>query len=130
MKHYLPLLLLFSVALDFGVNFSGGERWLEIAARTNGAGAFTTLTPRQRITAAPYAITALEVTGSVAAEQLVGTIPSARIGAGSIHSNHIALGSIHSNILAPGSVTATALAVGSNVPPWFRNSGRISCDFS
>jgi hypothetical protein len=104
---------LFTVTLDFGANFSGGERWLEIAARTNGGGAFTTLTPRQKITAAPYAITAREVTGSVAAEQLTGTIQSARIGAGSIHSNHIALGSIHSNLLAVGAIHSNHIALGS-----------------
>jgi formylglycine-generating enzyme required for sulfatase activity len=49
---------LFTVTLDFGANFSGNNRWLEIAVRTNGSGAFSTLSPRQQITAAPYAITA------------------------------------------------------------------------
>src|SRR5437868_9251399 len=49
---------LFTVTLDFGANFPGADRWLEIGVRTNGAGAFSTLIPRQPITAAPYAITA------------------------------------------------------------------------
>src|SRR5438874_3244101 len=40
---------LFTVTLDFGANFPGADRWLEIAARTNG-GAFVTLSPRQKIT--------------------------------------------------------------------------------
>src|SRR5262245_39409294 len=49
---------LFTVALDFGADpFSGAERWLEIAVKTNG-GSYTILTPRQRLTATPYAITA------------------------------------------------------------------------
>ena len=95
---------LFTVTLDFGANFPGADRWLEIAARTNSGGTFTTLSPRQQITATPYAVTAREVTGSVAAEQLTGTIQMARIGAGSIHSNHLALGSIHSNLLAVGAI--------------------------
>jgi trimeric autotransporter adhesin len=49
---------LFIVALDFGPGvFSGAERWLEIGVRTNGSAAdFTALTPRQPITATPYAI--------------------------------------------------------------------------
>src|SRR5712675_2272996 len=47
---------LFTVTLDFGANFPGANRWLEIAVRTNGTGAFSTLTPRQPVTAAPYAI--------------------------------------------------------------------------
>src|SRR5438874_749482 len=38
---------LFTVALDFGANFPGADRWLQIGVRTNGGDAFTTLTPRQ-----------------------------------------------------------------------------------
>src|SRR5713101_563785 len=42
---------LFTVMLDFGSGvFTGPGRWLEIAVRTNGGGAFTTLTPRQPLT--------------------------------------------------------------------------------
>lgn len=38
---------LFTVALDFGAAaFSGAPRWLQIAARPNGPGAFTSLSPR------------------------------------------------------------------------------------
>src|ERR1022692_2941914 len=45
---------LFAVTLDFGAGvFTGADRWLEIAVRTNGPGALTTLTPRQQLTAAP-----------------------------------------------------------------------------
>src|SRR5580765_3971278 len=48
---------LFTVTLDFGAGiFTGGSRWLEIAARTNGVGTFTALTPRQPLTPTPYAI--------------------------------------------------------------------------
>src|SRR5439155_24192125 len=68
---------LFTVALDFGANLPGADRWLEIAERTNGAGAFSTLTPRQPITAAPYAITAGNLTGTVSATGLSGTYSSA-----------------------------------------------------
>src|ERR1700761_2177905 len=35
---------LFIATIDFGVNaFNGNSRWLEIGARTNGGGAFSTL---------------------------------------------------------------------------------------
>jgi hypothetical protein len=48
---------LFTVTLDFGATaFQGADRWLEIAGRTNGVGDFGTLTPRQQITPAAYAI--------------------------------------------------------------------------
>ena len=47
----------FSVTLDFGANsFNGANRFLEISARPSGAGSFTLLTPRQPVTATPYAI--------------------------------------------------------------------------
>lgn len=49
---------LFTVSLDFGSSFAGGNRWLEIGVRTNAANAYTTLAPRQPVTAAPYAVTA------------------------------------------------------------------------
>ena len=50
---------LFTVTLDFGNVFDGSDRWLDIAVRTNGGSSFATLSPRQQITPAPYAITAL-----------------------------------------------------------------------
>ena len=37
---------LFTLALDFGSQFPGADRFLEIGARTNGGASFTTLTPR------------------------------------------------------------------------------------
>src|SRR6266480_861140 len=47
----------FTVSLDFGANaFNGANRFLEISARASGAGSFTLLTPRQQVTATPYAI--------------------------------------------------------------------------
>lgn len=49
---------LFTVPMDFGANFPGAARWLEIAVRTNGGAVFTTLVPRQQLTPTPYAITA------------------------------------------------------------------------
>src|ERR1019366_7324205 len=49
---------LFTATLDFGANFPGAARWLEIAVRTNGGTSFATLIPRQPLTATPYAITA------------------------------------------------------------------------
>jgi hypothetical protein len=48
---------LFTVKLDFGAGaFGSGARWLNIGVRAGAsAGAYTTLTPRQELTPAPYA---------------------------------------------------------------------------
>ncbi len=51
----------FTVELDFGDGvFNGDPRWLEIGVRPgNSGGSFTTLSPRQELTPAPYAFYAL-----------------------------------------------------------------------
>jgi hypothetical protein len=63
---------LFTVPLDFGNEFDGNARWLEIAVQKNGGG-FTTLAPRQPVTPAPYSIYANT------ASNLSGTIPLAQL---------------------------------------------------
>ncbi|MEO6033860.1 MAG: hypothetical protein ABIQ35_01265, partial [Verrucomicrobiota bacterium] len=64
---------LFTLSLDFGTNFPGADRWLQLDVRTT-LGAFTPLSPRQKITAAPYAITAGNLAGSIFTYQLSGAI--------------------------------------------------------
>jgi Chaperone of endosialidase len=54
---------LFTVTLDFGNQFPGAARWLEIAVRTNGLTTFTNLAPRQLLTPTPYAVFASSVSG-------------------------------------------------------------------
>lgn len=52
---------LFTSELDFGAGvFPGDARWLEVGVRTNGGGGFTPLSPRQPLTAAPYALYAAQ----------------------------------------------------------------------
>lgn len=48
----------FTVMLDFGASvYKGDARWLEVAVRVpGGSGNFTTLSPRQPVTAAPYSL--------------------------------------------------------------------------
>lgn len=49
---------LFTVALDFGASaFAGDARWLEVRVRPGASsGNSTTLSPRQAVTATPYAL--------------------------------------------------------------------------
>jgi hypothetical protein len=50
----------FTATLDFGSVFDGTAYWLEIGVRPGAStGAYTTLIPRQPLTAVPYAVTAL-----------------------------------------------------------------------
>lgn len=79
---------LFTVTLDFGPVFNGNARWIEIGVRTNGGALFNTLSPRQALIAAPYAIYA----GGVNAAGINGTITS--------------------NMLAPGAAAANLTASG------------------
>jgi len=71
---------LFIVTLDFGNQFNGDARWLAIGVRTNGSVTpYSTLSPRQRITAVPYAVTASNLTGTLPAVQLSGTLSSSQL---------------------------------------------------
>lgn len=75
---------LFAVTMDFGGGvFDGNPRWLEIGVRTNGGGVFTTLLPRQALTAAPYAIHA----GSVNAAGISGAITPSMLSPGAAAAN-------------------------------------------
>jgi hypothetical protein len=47
---------LFTVNLDFGTVFTGTALWLEVAVQCPGDTGFTTLSPRQALTPAPYAL--------------------------------------------------------------------------
>jgi hypothetical protein len=50
----------FTAELNFGAQFDGQARWMEIAVRPGASpGAYTALNPRQSLTAAPYALYAL-----------------------------------------------------------------------
>ena len=52
---------LLTVSIDFGAQFNGSTRWLQIGVRADstvgncGSGSYTTLTSRQALTATPYA---------------------------------------------------------------------------
>jgi trimeric autotransporter adhesin len=92
---------LFTVTLDFGAGiFTGSDEWLDIAARTNGAGTFTELSPRQPLTPTPYAIFANT------ASNLLGTLPVAQL-LGSINGSTITLGTISAAQIATNQVVTS-----------------------
>jgi len=91
---------LFTVQLDLGSSaFSGGARWLEVAARCPaGSGPYETLAPRQALTAVPYALYAQSVSwggllampsGGQALELRVDGARALRLEPGSISPNLI-----------------------------------------
>jgi hypothetical protein len=59
--------------LDFGGVFDGTALWLQVSVRDGGStGAYTVLSPRQELTAGPYALHALQ---AMSADQLAGQVP-------------------------------------------------------
>ncbi len=76
--------------LNFGSNFPGADRWLQLEVRTS-IGAFNILSPRQPLTPAPYAITAGNLSGSLPATQLSGTIPPTQLPANVVTNNAVGL---------------------------------------
>jgi hypothetical protein len=100
---------LFTVSVDFGAGaFSGADRWLEIAVRTNGVGTFTVMLPRHPITSTPYAIRALSA-GSVPA----GAISSAMLANGAVTTAKLARGAV-SYLDAPDGSPTDAVVVNTN----------------
>ena len=104
----------FTVLLDFPNAFDGSERWLEIEVRTNGIPNlnYTKLSPRVPVTPAPYAITAENLSGTVAASQISGTLNTANLANGAVDTSKLANGAVDATKLAPGAVANANLANG------------------
>ena len=73
---------LFTVTLSFGApSFSGVALWLEISVKASGATTYTTLSPRQELTSAPYAIKSLNaVSADGLSAACVGCVSDTQIG--------------------------------------------------
>jgi len=108
----------FTVSLDFGNQFPGAARWLEIAVRTNGGGAYATLSPRQQITSAPYAVQAANAVnassaataGSVAAANIAGTLADTQL------SSNIALRAGGNTFTGNQNITSGNVGIGTSSP--------------
>jgi hypothetical protein len=82
---------LFTVLINFGSSpFTGQTSWLQIGVESNGVGSFTPLSPRQQLTPVPYAIfanTSSNLSGTVSAAQLSGTVGNNQLANNSITVN-------------------------------------------
>jgi hypothetical protein len=122
---------LFTVELDFGGNFPGADRWLEISVRSAGNGVFTTLSPRQKFTATPYAITAGNLTGGLPAIQLSGIVPAAQAGSLTNHSDVVVAGLTAGQVLIyNGTVWANGLLSASGGGPTPSNNIPVTLAYS
>ena len=115
---------LVTVLLDFGTSaFPGADRWLQIGVRTNGSAAdFTTLSPRQKLTATPYSMTAANFSGAISDAQLsanVALLNGANVFTGPISS--IAGGT--TNYMVPSGLVAIWSGSPANIP-----AGWVLCD--
>jgi hypothetical protein len=91
---------LFAVQLDFGSAFKGDARWLEIAVRCPaGSGNYITLSPRQEVSAVPYALSVRP------GARIEGAVPA---GAGFEAGLRVTNTSPHSPIALFGITTATS----------------------
>ncbi len=64
---------LFQVVLDFGSTFDGTALWLNIQVRPHAVGNYATLSPRQPLTATPFALYALDGPGVTGAWNTSGS---------------------------------------------------------
>jgi hypothetical protein len=101
---------LFTVTLDFGNQFPGAPRWLQIGVRTNGNGAFATLNPRQEVTAMPYATTAGNVVSGGLAAGTYGSAVTFNNAANSFSGIGSGLTSLNASNIASGTVADTRLS--------------------
>lgn len=126
----------FTVTLNFGNQFNGADRWLDISVRTNGAGAFALLSPRQAITATPYAVraagaaTAVSVSGSFSGDvtstqaatvvSTVGGVSAANVASGANAANAATAANTPNTIVkrdASGNFSASAITANSVSAP-------------
>jgi hypothetical protein len=128
---------LFTTAMDFGAaNIDGNNLWLEVNVRSNGNAAFTALSPRQYLSAAPYATraaNAVSLTGTLPASQLSGQLSGAQLSDGSVNAAKIdntqvqlritgtaPAGQFITGVGANGTVT-----VGSDTTDWKLNGNNV-----
>lgn len=109
----------FTVQLDFGeAPFGSGPRWLEIDVRESGSGAYSTLAPRNRIGASPFAVETMSVaSGAVGTAALQdAAVTSAKIADGNVNSVDLANYAVSNLKLGNDAVTSVKIADGTITP--------------
>jgi hypothetical protein len=103
----------FTTPLDFGAAvYAGDARWLEIDIRPAGGGAFTTLVPRQPLSAAPYARFAPNATN---AQNAVNATNATN-----------ATNAANAANAATAATATNALNLGGNAPSFYTNATNIT----
>ncbi len=108
---------LFTLGLDFGAAAfnTGGDRFLQVAVRCpGGSGAYQTLTSRQPLTAAAFALFASAVAdGAVSSAKLApGAVTTSQLAPNAVTAAQIADGTIATGDLANGAVTTAKIGDG------------------
>ncbi|HZV34520.1 MAG TPA: hypothetical protein VFB72_08065, partial [Verrucomicrobiae bacterium] len=130
----------FTVALDFGANFPGANRWLAIATRPTGSGPFFPLTPLQQLTPTPYAIyspnaglaTVATSANSVSASNIVGPLNLSQLPASVVTNTETGVtlgGTFSGNGASLNTLNASQLASGvvsNSVLPGFQSSSNYN----
>ena len=124
---------LFTVTLDFGNQFTGSALWLDISVRTNGAGSFTELAPRQALTPAPYAVyaenaNAAGLSGTVALAQLPSAVVTNNESGVVLNGLSVTATNVIAPVTVPPNVPAAAIgSVGTDGQPSLRRGGGAVC---
>ncbi len=104
---------IFGVSLDFGNQFSGATRLLEIRVRPSGGSGFTTLSPRQPVNSSPYSVKSLSADSATTAANFTG--PLAGDVTGPQNATVLANNVVTNTKLADSAVTAAKIASGQAV---------------
>ena len=102
---------IFAVNLDFGQNFPGADRFLEIHVRQAGGGSYTPLAPRPQIRSAPYSIKSLRTDDSV---KLNGQAPEFYQNADNIASGTVSAARLPVPLALTGTGNGNAIISASN----------------
>lgn len=107
---------LFTAHLDFGADpFDGRDLWLEVRVSPDLPRLdFQTLSPRQRITSAPYALLSGTVAdGAITSAKLAaGAVGGAQLASNAVTSLHLTAGAVRASNIVNGTITDRQLAPG------------------